>query len=151
MVSQTRARGAAAQAREETKGSEARRASKEEEEDREDELDGGAASVAKEESVRTNLFTAMGSPDNAYTVYKLLFFMVLMAAAPLGAFFYMRDNYLPSIGVTEKVDIISGVSAIFTAQIVIALYVVMAFSEDTDDVTKPAASADATSESKKEK
>jgi len=49
----------------------------------------------------------------------------------------MRDHYLPGLGVPRKWwDLISALSAVLMAQVIIGFYVVSAFMEKTDDVAE---------------
>jgi len=82
--------------------------------------------------VETNLFASMAHPKNLDVVAKLAFFSVLMAVLPLSAFLYMRDVYLPSIGVKKNENLISALTAVLVVQCVIGAYVAVAFSEKAD-------------------
>lgn len=77
----------------EQKGSEERRVNSKEGKEEEDTtlektevLKRGENAIEHGDLVETNLFTAMGSPQNSVVVSKLLLFSILMGTMPLGKF-----------------------------------------------------------------
>lgn len=67
----------------------------------------------------------MTSKENRVVVGKLVRYMVVTAAAPVGAFFFVRDLQSPG----RYRDAIAAVAAVLTLNLAIAAYVIMAFLE----------------------
>lgn len=86
--------------------------------------------------VRTNLFTTLRDRKNSDALFKLGITSACMAVLPLSGFFYSRHVFLPQIGVHSQVDLISALVAVFIAQVIIAVYVVIAMRESTDDAVE---------------
>ncbi|KAI9224608.1 hypothetical protein BC828DRAFT_372956 [Blastocladiella britannica] len=81
----------------------------------------------------TNFVPPPPQPNSAYVFAKLMFFMVLLAGAPLWSYYKALADWFP--GDTS----LAALTAVAAANLVVLLYVLVASLEEDDPKPKPAA------------
>lgn len=84
------------------------------------------------EIVKTNLFQAMKTAENRKVIWKLGSFMLVEATIPLFVFWYVR-KYAYMIGISDSFKTtFSAAISIILVNIIIFLYIFLAFHEDDE-------------------